>query len=83
MLEMEVDNWQSNQTEQNKSQVTGTKGALWEQRERHCREVGVLSVLEVGKVIPGCKKNEPEELFKTFQSEKEEENQDRVGHNNQ
>lgn len=39
----------------------------------------MLSVLEVGKVIPGCRKNEPAELFKTFQSEKEEENQDRVG----
>lgn len=33
----------------------------------------MLSVLELGKVIPGCKKSEPAELFKTFQSEKEEE----------
>ena len=44
MLQMGVNNWQSNQTEQNKSQVTGTKGALREQRETLLRGGSVVSL---------------------------------------
>lgn len=65
MLQMGVNNWQSNQTEQIRVRTHVYKGALWEQRETLLRG-GVLSVLELGRSFQDARRGAQQSCSKHF-----------------